>query len=70
MFGRRVGITAANEYKKNTKPDKLTLNYVHNTIKALDALYLKSKNYTPILLPEYRSEIVKDRLIQLYEQLS
>ncbi|MBN2156063.1 MAG: FAD-binding protein [Candidatus Lokiarchaeota archaeon] len=70
VFGRRAGITAAKEYRKNSIPRKLTLNHVHNTMKALDALNLKPKKYAPIILPEYRSEVVKDRLIQLYEQLS
>ncbi len=70
VFGRRAGITAAKEYNKNAKPGKLTLNHVYNTMKALDALNLKSKKYAPLILPEYRSEVVKDRLVQLYEQLS
>jgi len=32
VFGRRAGITAAKEFKKKTKPGKLTLNHVHNTV--------------------------------------
>jgi succinate dehydrogenase / fumarate reductase flavoprotein subunit len=70
VFGRRAGITAAKEYKKKIKPGKLTLNHVHSTMKELDALKMKSKKYAPLILPEYRSEIVKDRLVQLYEQLN
>lgn len=70
VFGRRAGVTAANEYKKKTKPGKLTLNHVYNTMKSLDAMNLKSKKYAPLILPEYRSDMVKDRLVQLYEQLN
>ncbi len=67
VFGRRAGITAANEYKKKLKPGKLTLNHVHNTVKSLDALNLKDKKYAPLLLPEYRSDEFKNRLVRLYE---
>ncbi len=68
VFGRRAGITAANEYKKKSTVGKLTLAHVHKSIKSLDALKLKDKRYSPTILPEYRSDIVRDRLVQLYEQ--
>ena len=68
VFGRRAGMTAASEYKKKKAVGKLSLAHVHKSIKALDALNLKDKRYSPTILPEYRSDIVKDRLVQLYEE--
>ncbi|UJG40510.1 MAG: FAD-binding protein [Candidatus Heimdallarchaeum aukensis] len=67
VFGRRAGITAAKEYKRGKKPGKLTLSHVKKTIEQLDALNIKKKRFSPIILPEYRSEAVRDRLIQLFE---
>ena len=69
VFGRRAGITAAKEFKKkDNAPGKLSLDHVRKTIKTLDSLNLKEKRYSPIILPEYRSEEVKDRLVHLYEE--
>ncbi len=68
VFGRRAGITAAKEFKKKDKAvGKLSLDHVRKVIKILDSLNLKEKRYSPIILPEYRSEAVMDRLVQLYE---
>ena len=66
VFGRRAGIEAAKEIKK-AKVGKLSLDHVRKNISALDSLGLKEKRYAPMLLPEYRSDIVRDRLVQLYE---
>ncbi|MFW9851575.1 MAG: FAD-binding protein [Candidatus Thorarchaeota archaeon] len=66
VFGRRAGIQASKEIKK-AKVGKLTLDHVRKTTETLDTLKLKEKRYGPMLLPEYRSEIVRDRLIKLYE---
>jgi succinate dehydrogenase / fumarate reductase flavoprotein subunit len=66
VFGRRAGIQAAKDVMK-AKTGKLSLNHVRKTVETLDALKLKEKRYCPMLLPEYRSEIVRDRLVQLYE---
>jgi len=66
VFGRRAGIQAAKEIKK-AKVGKLSLDHVRKTVETLDSLKLKEKRYGPMLLPEYRSEIVRDRLVQLYE---
>ncbi|MHA1685709.1 MAG: FAD-binding protein [Candidatus Heimdallarchaeaceae archaeon] len=68
VFGRRAGMTAAKEYKK-VKLGKLTLNHVKRSIEQLTALNLKKKRYSPVLLPEYRREAVRDRLVQLYESV-
>ncbi len=69
VFGRRAGITAAKEYKKQIAKGNLTLNHLKKTVTALDALNIKDKKYAPILLPEYREEAVQNRLIQLYEEI-
>lgn len=69
VFGRRAGITAAKEYKKQLAKGKLTLNHLKTTVTALDELNIKDKKYSPILLPEYREEAVQNRLIQLYEEI-
>lgn len=69
VFGRRVGITAAKEFKKKAVKGKLTLDHVRKTVTELDKLNIKDKQYAPILLPEYRSEAVQNRLMQLYEQI-
>ena len=66
VFGRRAGIEAAKEIKK-AKVGRLSLDHVRKNISALDSLGLKEKRYAPMLLPEYRSDIVRDRLVQLYE---
>ena len=71
VFGRRAGITAAKEYKKkDSKPGNLSLDHVKKVIKTLDGLNLKEKRYSPMILPEYRSEAVRDRLVKLYEETS
>ena len=67
VFGRRAGITAAKEYKRGKKPGKLTLSHVKKAIEQIDTLNLKKKRFSPVILPEYRSEAVRDRLIQLFE---
>ncbi|MHA1303661.1 MAG: FAD-binding protein [Candidatus Heimdallarchaeaceae archaeon] len=67
VFGRRAGITAGKEFKRGKKPGKLSLDHVRKTIKQLDQLNLKQKRYSPIILPEYRSDAVRDRLVQLFE---
>ncbi|MHA1592165.1 MAG: FAD-binding protein [Candidatus Heimdallarchaeaceae archaeon] len=68
VFGRRAGITAAKEYKKKgVKRGKLSLDHVRKSIESLDALKMKEKRYSPMILPEYRSEAVRDRLVKLYE---
>jgi succinate dehydrogenase / fumarate reductase flavoprotein subunit len=66
VFGRRAGIEAAKEIKK-AKVGKLSLDHVRKNISTLDSLGLKEKRYAPMLLPEYRSDLVRDRLVQLYE---
>ncbi|MHA1953120.1 MAG: FAD-binding protein [Candidatus Heimdallarchaeaceae archaeon] len=66
VFGRRAGIEAAKEMKK-AKVGKLSLDHVRKNISTLDSLGLKEKRYAPMLLPEYRSDLVIDRLVQLYE---
>ncbi|MCG3226257.1 MAG: FAD-binding protein [Candidatus Heimdallarchaeota archaeon] len=66
VFGRRAGIEAAKEIKK-AKVGKLSLDHVRKNISTLDSLGLKEKRYAPMLLPEYRSDLVIDRLVQLYE---
>jgi succinate dehydrogenase / fumarate reductase flavoprotein subunit len=66
VFGRRAGIEAAKEIKK-TKIGKLSLDHIHKNISTLDSLGLKEKRYAPMVLPEYRSDIVRNRLVQLYE---
>jgi succinate dehydrogenase/fumarate reductase flavoprotein subunit len=69
VFGRRAGMTAAKEFKKkSSKTGKISLDHVRKVIKTLDSLNLKEKRYSPIILPEYRSEAVRDRLVQLYEE--
>jgi succinate dehydrogenase / fumarate reductase flavoprotein subunit len=67
VFGRRAGITAAREYEKKATVGKLSLAHVQKSIKALDSLNLKEKRYSPTILPEYRSDVVRARLVQLYE---
>ncbi|MHA2255217.1 MAG: succinate dehydrogenase/fumarate reductase flavoprotein subunit, partial [Candidatus Heimdallarchaeaceae archaeon] len=62
----RAGIEAAKEMKK-AKVGKLSLDHVRKNISTLDSLGLKEKRYAPMLLPEYRSDLVIDRLVQLYE---
>ncbi|NPD88417.1 MAG: FAD-binding protein [Asgard group archaeon] len=66
VFGRRAGIEAAKEINK-VKVGKLSLDHVRKNTLTLDSLGLKEKRYAPMLLPEYRSDIVIDRLVQLYE---
>jgi len=66
VFGRRAGIEAAKEIKK-AKVGNLSLDHVRKNISTLDSLGLKKKRYAPMLLPEYRSDIVRHRLVQLYE---
>ena len=66
VFGRRAGITAAKEYKK-AKIGKISLEHVTKNVTILDELKLTKKRYAPMLLPEYRSDVVRDRLVQLYE---
>jgi len=66
VFGRRAGIEASKEIKK-AKVGKLSLDHVRKNISILDSLDLKEKRYAPMLLPEYRSDLVIDRLVQLYE---
>jgi len=68
VFGRRAGMTAAKEFRKKSTVGKLSLTHVHKSIKALDALNLKDKRYSPTILPEYRSDAVRARLVQLYEE--
>ncbi|MEE9410660.1 MAG: FAD-binding protein [Candidatus Heimdallarchaeota archaeon] len=66
VFGRRAGIEAAKEIKK-AKTGKLSLDHVRKSISVIDSLGLKEKRYGPMILPEYRSDVVRDRLVQLYE---
>ena len=66
VFGRRAGIEAAKEIKK-AKVGKLSLDHVRKNVSTLDSLGLKEKRYAPMLLPEYRSDLIIDRLVQLYE---
>ena len=66
VFGRRAGMEAAKEIKK-TKVGKLSLDHVKKSISVIDSLGLKEKRYGPMILPEYRSDVVRDRLVQLYE---
>ncbi len=66
VFGRRAGITAAKEYKK-AKVGKLSLDHVRKTTQVLDSLTLTKKRYAPLLLPEYRSDVIMNRLVDLYQ---
>ncbi|MBY9000849.1 MAG: FAD-binding protein [Candidatus Heimdallarchaeota archaeon] len=68
VFGRIAGITAAKEYKKKSNEvGTLSLDHVRKVIKTLDSLNLQEKRYSPMILPEYRSDAVRDRLVRLYE---
>ncbi|MHA1346132.1 MAG: FAD-binding protein [Candidatus Heimdallarchaeaceae archaeon] len=68
VFGRRAGITAAKEFKKKIAVGKIGLDHTRKTVKVLDSLNLKEKRHSPIILPEYRSDAVRKRLVHLYEE--
>ncbi len=68
VFGRRAGITAANEYKTG-RLGKLSLDHVKNTTEKLQELKIPRKRFSPMLLPEYRRDSQRERLVKLYESL-
>ena len=60
VFGRRAGIFAAQNAKKNNIGKKLTLQHVEKWEKELKEAGIETKRISPILFPDYRNkEILK-----------
>lgn len=64
VFGRRAGIAAANASKK-VKPGKLTLKHISEYENMLEKAKIKTDRVAPMLLPDYRREKVKDKLLDI-----
>jgi succinate dehydrogenase/fumarate reductase flavoprotein subunit len=60
VFGRRAGISAAN-YAKKHKAGKLSLEHVKKYEKGIKKAGIKTDRISPILLPLYTPEAVKQR---------
>ena len=64
VFGRRAGIAAA-EASKKTTIGKLTLNHVNEYKKMLAEADIQTDRVAPMLLPDYRREAVKEKMLEL-----
>ncbi|RKZ31492.1 succinate dehydrogenase/fumarate reductase flavoprotein subunit [bacterium] len=60
VFGRRAGIAAA-EYAKKAKIGKLSLNHVNKFNKEVEKVGIERSSVSPMLLPSYIPEHVKER---------
>jgi len=66
VFGRRVGITAAEYVKKGVTVEGLTLNHVSTYVKLLEDAGIKMDRRAPMLLPDYRGKAVLARYIDIF----
>ena len=60
VFGRRAGISAAG-YAKKHKPGKLSLEHVRKYETQMKKAGIKTNRISPVLLPLYTPEAVKQR---------
>lgn len=65
VFGRRAGRSAA-ERSKELKPGKLTMDHVRRYHRELEEVGITPERTSPILLPDYRREEVKGRVIEVF----
>lgn len=61
VFGRIAGREAAKYIENDYQEEKLTLDHVRQYNKQVDELGLKSDKCSPIILPDYISQQVKDK---------
>lgn len=65
VFGRVAGKNAANKAHK-TKPGKLTLEHIKAYNKEVDKVKIQKLPKSPILLPDYRSDTVKSKILDVF----
>jgi succinate dehydrogenase / fumarate reductase flavoprotein subunit len=66
VFGRRTGLHAANAAKKVTL-GKLSLEHVSAFEKKLTQAKIKTDRMAPMILPDYRRDEVKNRILDIFE---
>ncbi len=64
VFGRRAGVEASKLVRETSKP-KISLKHLEYYIEELKLLGISESRKAPILLPDYRGEIVLRRVIKL-----
>ncbi|MFQ6075563.1 MAG: FAD-binding protein [Candidatus Bathyarchaeia archaeon] len=65
VFGRRAGRSAA-ERSRETRPGKLTLDHIRRYHMELEDAGIAPERTSPILLPDYRREEVKERVLEVF----
>jgi succinate dehydrogenase/fumarate reductase flavoprotein subunit len=65
VFGRRAGITAA-EQVKTAKAGERTFRHVSSYVKLLEGAGIKPERRAPMLLPEYRGKAALARMIDVW----
>lgn len=67
VFGRRAGIVAS-RYAREHKPGKLSLDHVRNYEREMKDAGIETRKMSPILLPLYTPESVRDRQLTAHYQ--
>ncbi len=63
VFGRRAGLKASEYAKKHKTGDKVTLSHVDDFNKEIDKAGIKDPGVSPILLPNYAPDHVRERQV-------